>query len=178
MAAKGRCPQEHMHMTVQKLSGHLVLMPSALLVSRYTRSSEQMPDDEEMRPGKGSSMVQALERRNINIKRFDEIPMADVEMVFPDKKIFLKPLLIIQLLIAIIGGIIATFAALLSVRLSYCRMHLAKPAPSGASFPPSRPCFPHAHALLQHFKLHLMMLIPHAFSCSRMPFYSGLLNFA
>lgn len=40
--------------------------------------------------------------------------MADAEMVFPDKKIFLKPLLIIQLLIAIIGGIIATFAALLS----------------------------------------------------------------
>ena len=42
--------------------------------------------------------------------------MADAEMVFPDKKIFLKPLLIIQLLIAIIGGIVATFAALLSVR--------------------------------------------------------------
>ena len=60
--------------------------------------------------------MQALERRNINIKRFDEIPMADAEMVFPDKKIYLKPLLIIQLLIAIIGGIIATFAALLSVR--------------------------------------------------------------
>ena len=59
--------------------------------------------------------MQALERRNINIKRFDEIPMADAEMVFPDKKIFLKPLLIIQLLIAIIGGIFATFAALLSV---------------------------------------------------------------
>ena len=60
-------------------------------------------------------IAKALERRNINIKRFDEIPMADAEMVFPDKKIFLKPLLIIQLLIAIIGGIVATFAALLSV---------------------------------------------------------------
>ena len=65
--------------------------------------------------------------------------MADAEMVFPDKKIFLKPLLIIQLLIAIIGGIIATFAALLSVRLSYHRMHFAVLAPSRASLPPSRP---------------------------------------
>ena len=65
--------------------------------------------------------VQALERRNINIKRFDEIPMADAEMVFPDKKIFLKPLLIIQLLIAIIGGIVATFAALLSVSVLVTR---------------------------------------------------------
>ncbi len=79
-------------------------------------------------------MAQALERRNINIKRFDEIPMADAEMVFPDKKIFLKPLLIIQLLIAIIGGIVATFAALLSVRPCRHRMHPTVPAPSGASF--------------------------------------------
>ncbi|CAL8464423.1 g3958 [Coccomyxa elongata] len=60
----------------------------------------------------------ALERRNINIKRFAEIPMADAEMVFPDKKIYLKPLLLIQLAIAIIGGIIATFTALLSGKLS------------------------------------------------------------
>lgn len=63
-------------------------------------------------------MLQTLERRNINIKRFDEIPMADVEMVFPDKMIFLKPLLLIQLAIAIIGGIVAGFAALLSVTIT------------------------------------------------------------
>jgi hypothetical protein len=62
---------------------------------------------------------QALERRNINIKRFDEIPMADAEMVFPDKRIFLKPLLLIQLAIAIIGGIVAGLAALLSVCLRF-----------------------------------------------------------
>ena len=51
--------------------------------------------------------------------------MADAEMVFPDKKIFLKPLLIIQLLIAIIGGIVATFAALLSVS-HLCPPHFAQ----------------------------------------------------
>ncbi len=67
---------------------------------------------------RGAYGWQAMERRNINIKRFAEIPMADAEMVFPDKKIFLKPLLLIQLAIAIIGGIIATFTALLSVSLS------------------------------------------------------------
>ena len=60
--------------------------------------------------------LQALERRNINIKRFAEIPMADAEMVFPDKKIYLKPLLLIQLAIAVIGGLVAAFTALLSVR--------------------------------------------------------------
>ena len=42
--------------------------------------------------------------------------MADAEMVFPDKKIYLKPLLLIQLAIAVIGGLVAAFTALLSVR--------------------------------------------------------------
>ncbi|KAK9905089.1 hypothetical protein WJX75_009516 [Coccomyxa subellipsoidea] len=60
----------------------------------------------------------ALERRNINIKRFAEIPMADAEMVFPDKKIYLKPLLLIQLAIAVIGGLVAAFTALLSGKMS------------------------------------------------------------
>ena len=73
---------------------------------------------------------QAQERRNINIKRFAEIPMADAEMVFPDKKIFLKPLLLIQLAIAIIGGVIATFTALLSVSLSQNASHSSRHARS------------------------------------------------
>lgn len=33
--------------------------------------------------------------------------MADIEMVFPDKRFYFKPLLIIQLSITILGGLIA-----------------------------------------------------------------------
>lgn len=85
---------------------HLMLICEHLLVHRACR-----PHNDE------SWVSQAWERRNINIKRFDEIPMADAEMVFPDKKIYLKPLLLIQLAIAVIGGVVAAFAALLSVRV-------------------------------------------------------------
>lgn len=121
--------------------------------------------------------MQALERRNINIKRFDEIPMADAEMVFPDKKIFLKPLLIIQLLIAIIGGIVATFAALLSVRLSCPMMHLTVPAPSAPHSHLSSPALGvHMH-VLSILEVHLMMLMLWAFLFPRMETHSGLLNF-
>ena len=55
--------------------------------------------------------------RNIHIKRFQDIPVADMEMMFPDKKVFLKPLLLVQLLITVVIGIISVFVTILSVRL-------------------------------------------------------------
>ena len=54
--------------------------------------------------------------RNIHIKRFQDIPIADMEMMFPDKKVFLKPLLLVQLLITVVIGIISVFVTILSVR--------------------------------------------------------------
>ena len=59
----------------------------------------------------------ALEARNMCMKRFTDIPMADAEMVFPDKRVFLRPLLLIQLSVAVIGALAAGAGALLSVRL-------------------------------------------------------------
>ncbi|KAK9839613.1 hypothetical protein WJX81_000929 [Elliptochloris bilobata] len=53
-----------------------------------------------------------LARRNIVVKRFDEIPMADIEMVFPDKRFYFKPLLLIQLSITILGGVIAAISSM------------------------------------------------------------------
>lgn len=42
--------------------------------------------------------------------------MADAELVFPDKRVYLRPLLVIQLAIAVGGGLIAGLTALISVR--------------------------------------------------------------
>ena len=56
----------------------------------------------------------ALARRNIHVKRFIDVPMADVEMIFPDKSIWLKPVLLIQLVVTIVGGIVAAIASLRS----------------------------------------------------------------
>ncbi len=52
-------------------------------------------------------LPQDLERRNIHIKRYEDIPLADTEIIFPDKKIYIKPITVIQLFITILGGIVA-----------------------------------------------------------------------
>lgn len=60
--------------------------------------------------------MQNLWRRNIHIKRFEGIPIADTELIFPEKKIFLKPITILQLAVTVIGGLIAAFVTLWGVR--------------------------------------------------------------
>ena len=54
----------------------------------------------------------ALAARNIHIKRFVDVPMADVEMIFPDKTVWLKPLLLMQLAATLVGGLVAAVAML------------------------------------------------------------------
>ena len=43
--------------------------------------------------------------------------MADAEVVFPDKRVYLRPLLLIQLSVAIISAAVAGITALISVQL-------------------------------------------------------------
>ena len=56
----------------------------------------------------------ARARRNVHVKRFADVPMADAEMIFPDKTIWLKPILLLQLFATIVGGFVAAWAALKS----------------------------------------------------------------
>ncbi|KAK9804732.1 hypothetical protein WJX72_002789 [[Myrmecia] bisecta] len=55
-----------------------------------------------------------LARRNINIKTFDDVPMADCEMIFPDKRVYMKPITVIQLVITIAVALITAITSLLS----------------------------------------------------------------
>lgn len=71
----------------------------------------------ELQPDVSCGRVQNLWRRNIHIKRFEGIPIADTELIFPEKKIFLKPITILQLAVTVIGGLIAAFVTLWGVRL-------------------------------------------------------------
>ena len=50
--------------------------------------------------------------RNIHVKRFVDVPMADVEMIFPDKTVWLKPVLLMQLAATLVGGLVAAVAML------------------------------------------------------------------
>ena len=62
-----------------------------------------------------------MAQRNIVIKSFSDVPMADVEMIFPEKKVFIKPFVLIQLVVTVVLAIITVVTTLLQVcRLSLC----------------------------------------------------------
>ena len=67
--------------------------------------------------------TQDLEARNIHIKRYEDIPLADTEIIFPDKKIYIKPITVIQLFITILGGIVAALVTVWNVRLPDIKWH-------------------------------------------------------
>lgn len=47
------------------------------------------------------------------------MPIADTELIFPEKRIFLKPLTILQLAVTLIGGLVAAVVTLWGV-LFFC----------------------------------------------------------
>lgn len=49
-----------------------------------------------------------------------DVPLADLEMIFPDKRVYLKPLLLIQLFITILIGTISVFITFLTVGCLPC----------------------------------------------------------
>ncbi|KAG2484978.1 hypothetical protein HYH03_016273 [Edaphochlamys debaryana] len=54
-----------------------------------------------------------LHWRNIHIKCFHDIPMADMDVIFADKKVHLKMLTIIQMVVTVVGGLVAAAMVLL-----------------------------------------------------------------
>ena len=42
--------------------------------------------------------------------------MADTEMIFPDKRVYVKPIVLIQLLVTVVLGLIAAVTTFFSVR--------------------------------------------------------------
>lgn len=45
----------------------------------------------------------AFLRRNLIVKRFASIPIADLELVFPDKKVYMPPQVLLNMIIALVG---------------------------------------------------------------------------
>ncbi|GLI65636.1 hypothetical protein VaNZ11_009234 [Volvox africanus] len=54
-----------------------------------------------------------LAGRNIHIKCFHDIPMADMDVIFAEKKVYLKMLTIIQMVITVVGGLVAALMVIL-----------------------------------------------------------------
>lgn len=64
-----------------------------------------------LEPTKEEKLAKKLRKRNIYIKSFRNIAMADVEMVFPEKKVALRPLALVQLLVTVGVAIIMALVA-------------------------------------------------------------------
>ena len=71
------------------------------------------------------------------MKSFSNIPLADLEMIFPEKKVYIKPFVLVQLIVTIVLAFITMFSTLWQVG--------SITAPTGATGPaaslPDHYCF-------------------------------------
>ena len=63
---------------------------------------------------------QEMAARNIHLKMFGVVPMADCEMLFPDKRVYIKPFVMLQLIITLVIGFITALLMLCSVSWGGC----------------------------------------------------------
>jgi len=54
-------------------------------------------------------------KRNLVVKRFASIPISDLELVFPDKKIYLPPQMMVNLVVTIVGALVTVITTLSAV---------------------------------------------------------------
>ncbi len=70
-------------------------------------------------------LEQDLRKRNICIKRLFNIPMADLEMIFPDRKLHLQPITIVQLVFNMVAGLVAAYMMVAKVTAGgHTRVHI------------------------------------------------------
>lgn len=85
------------------------------------RKKVAAPSEKELKATPAKAEAFRRDQRGIVVKRFDEVPVADVEIVFPDKSVGLKLIDLLTLygtaIGAFIGGVMAFFGA--QLELSY-----------------------------------------------------------
>jgi len=89
---------------------------TTVILYRRQADSEAKQQDEKA-PIKNASAEEL--KRNIHIKRFQDVPLADLEMIFPDKKVYLKPLLLLQLFITIFIGLVSVLITFITTEASW-----------------------------------------------------------
>lgn len=68
-------------------------------------------------------VLQDMAQRNIVVKSFSDIPMADVEMIFPEKTVYIKPFVMIQLVVTVVLAIITVVSSLVQVCTTCMQLH-------------------------------------------------------
>ena len=64
--------------------------------------------------------LQGMAMRNMVVKSFHDVPMADMEMIFPEKKVFIKPVVLIQLLVTVVLALITIITTISQVTTHIC----------------------------------------------------------
>ncbi|GBG00002.1 hypothetical protein Rsub_12729 [Raphidocelis subcapitata] len=72
----------------------------------YPPRKPPSPGSDAPNRGKEERMQGILNRRNVYIKVFGETPMADVELIFPSKKVHIKPFQLVNLLATIVTALV------------------------------------------------------------------------
>ena len=93
----------HRHVEIQE--------PTFKEVIVLYRKAEHQPKDPQ-----ASRHSVALAKRNIFIKSFCDVPMADVELIFPEKTVFIKSVTRIQLTVTVLMAVFGALASLIGVR--------------------------------------------------------------
>jgi Protein of unknown function (DUF3754) len=92
-----------------------------LIRLRIGRSKLEPPTEKDMKADPHAAHRFRRDARGIVVKRFDEVPVADLEVLFPDKEVGLKTIDLLTLYGtaagALIGGVMAFFGA--AVEMSF-----------------------------------------------------------
>ena len=61
-----------------------------------------------------------MAQRNLVVKSFCDIPMADLEMIFPEKTVYIKPFILIQLVVTVALAFFTIISTLVQVMGCIC----------------------------------------------------------
>ncbi|DBA68162.1 TPA: hypothetical protein ACH3X2_013916 [Trebouxia sp. C0005] len=82
------------------------------------RKSKQVLDRPSSEKDPLPKYSKGMAQRNIVIKSFSDVPMADVEMIFPEKKVFIKPFILIQLVVTVVLALITIVTTLVQSKIN------------------------------------------------------------
>lgn len=74
--------------------------------------------------------LQGMLQRNLVVKSFCDIPMADMEMIFPEKRVYIKPFILIQLVVTVVLAVFTILSTLVQVCSSSACHHYLLYLPS------------------------------------------------
>lgn len=84
-----------------------------VVVYRTAGSRGKADKKQAKKRAKDDRLTDILSNRNIHIKCFHDIPMADIDAVFPDKKVYMKLASIVNMIVATVMALVAVLSTLL-----------------------------------------------------------------